>query len=406
MMQMMSLQTFDRTYSSNLTSNLRLSPLLSRETLRRLAWSTFYNDTIIDGGRYGFHTIDEKAYSIQLACDEASFLRNENVVTGPLRCNASVSANADSSNKSEEQLLDISDYLLRTAAARRRALHFAFRASHAEQTSEELTTELATIEHDMEEVINALPKEFHFNSSNMLLHRHRLITFILLHVIRHNLFIITGRAALHIYSQDNSTKADLISQIRRNRISHALPTARIVAEGLRAGIYFDPDVAVDAYVALESQDPAEYDFRDFRWAKLERLRRCTTTSTNTRPSSIKTSFSDESLLEYMTDSDTVLPSLPPLDASDVYKTHPQAASVSYPVSLGSIPTSSAKGHALPIGQGSDDYNLNQPPIPPWYGSAAEAGDGLYSLDWSWFLDELGLEYQSGDSGMSLGLLPV
>lgn len=248
-MQMMSLQTFDRTYPANLVSNLRLSPLLSCEALRRIAWSTFYVDTIVDGGRYGFHIVDEKAYRLQLPCDQAIFLGNEAVVTEPLFPMSTANTNTGTH---ECAPLDMSAYLLRTAAARRRGLHFAFRASHGEQTVEQLSAELVSLEADMVEVIAALPKRFHFNSDNMFLHRDRLITFILLHVLRHNLFIVVGRAALLVYQRDPA-KADLIPQVRRNRISHALPLAGLIREGLKESISFDPQIGVQAYVALESK---------------------------------------------------------------------------------------------------------------------------------------------------------
>ena len=247
---MMSLQTFDRTYPANFPSNLRLSPLLSCEALRRVAWCTFYADSIVDGGRYGFHIIDEKAYRLQLPCDQASFLACETVVTEPLFYNP-----ADSTQiNTERGRLDMSAYLLRTAAARRRALHFAFRASHKEETAEQLSTELTALEADIEEVITTLPKRFHFKADNMFLHRERFITFILLHVLRHNLFIVLGRAALLVYQRDPA-KADLIPQVRRNRISHALPIASLISEGLKAGVSFDPQIGVQAYVALESKIP-------------------------------------------------------------------------------------------------------------------------------------------------------
>lgn len=250
-MQMMSLQTFDRTYPANLAPNLQLPPLLSNEALRRVAWSTFYADTIVDGGRYGFHTIDEKSYRLQLPCDQASFLSNETVITEPLFYDHSTDT-ANSVESGQRTALDMSAYLLRAAAARRRALHFAFRASHKEQTAEQLSVELGALETDMEQVINALPRRFYFNSDNMFLHRDRLITFLLLHIMRHNLFIVVGRAALQVYQRD-PTKESLIPQVRKSRISHALPIAGLVAEGLKAGISFDPQIGVQAYVALESK---------------------------------------------------------------------------------------------------------------------------------------------------------
>lgn len=249
-MQMMSLQSFDRTYPEGVSSNLQLSPLLSCEALRRLAWGTFYIDSMIDGGRYGFHTVNVNSYRLQLPCDQASFLGGETVATEPLFPHKQNMQMSDSRN-SHYGSLDMSAYLIRTAAARRRALHLAFRASHQEESVETMTAQLSELEADVQEVIHGLPKRFHFNTDNVFIHRDRLTTFILLHVLRHNLFIILGRTALLIYQRD-SKKFSLMVQVRWKRISHALPIAGLVSEGLKAGIAFDAHIGVQAYVALES----------------------------------------------------------------------------------------------------------------------------------------------------------
>lgn len=247
---MMSLQTLDSTHQSRRHAHSGLSPLLSLEALRRMAWSTFYLDTIVDGGRWGFHTVDEKTFRIQLPCDQASFLANESVITEPLETNP---ISPDNTSQTTHMSLDMSAYLLRTAAMRRRALHFAFRTSYGEEPEEELAAELIDLENDVEKLIYALPKRFQFSSDNMILHRDRLATFILLHILRHNLYIILGRAALQVY-RGNQAKADLLRLVRRDRISHALPISGLVSEGLKAGISFDPQIGVHAYVSLESKD--------------------------------------------------------------------------------------------------------------------------------------------------------
>lgn len=251
-MQMMSLQTFDRNYPANQPTNARLNPLLTSEALRRVAWSTFYIDTIVDGGRYGFHIVDENSYRLQLPCDETRFLSNETVVGEPPLLNQISPSPGAAGGVVRDAHLGMSAFLLRTAAARRRALHFAFQASQKEKSVDQLTSELDTLKIDINDVITSLPTRFHFNSDNMFLHREQLTTFILLHVIRHNLFIVLGRAALQIYQRD-SAKADLITPVRQNRISHALPIAGLIAEGLKADVSFDPQIGVHAYVALESE---------------------------------------------------------------------------------------------------------------------------------------------------------
>ncbi|ETS85090.1 hypothetical protein PFICI_03115 [Pestalotiopsis fici W106-1] len=456
MMQMMSLHTFDRTYTARLPTDL--SPLLSREALRRVAWATFYADTMVDGGRFGCHVVDETALGfLQLPCDEPSFANNQERETESLFSPRGVANNMSSAN------LGISAYLLRTAATRRRALHFAFRATHREDTVEELTIELAKIESHVKDVGDSLPDHLHYNSHNRLLHQNCLTTFILLHVLRHNLFIIVDRAALQIYRRE-PVQSDLIDQARRRRIAHAFPIAELIAEGLEAGIIFDPHTGVQAYVALEilllepsrlaatdpdmdpkankfeialghllslirslaarseivyrlhieavyrllqhhwirliddndlksfqrdyrlvGQDGAEYDFREFRWAKLERVSRDVKTST-TMPR-------DEVLLE---------------SRADVEENN----HVSTSAPLIESGTSSSAAEASPAlmlqSQNYDGLNtLNQGPsisaeqYQPWLEQViAENLAQEFSLDWStWLFDGSGTPWPTGSSAM-------
>ncbi|KAF4969968.1 hypothetical protein FZEAL_10134 [Fusarium zealandicum] len=451
MMQMMSLQTFDRTYENKLASDRQLSPLLSSEALRRVAWSTFYSDSVIDGGRYGFHVVDEQTYRLQLPCERARFLGDEMVVTETLSCSPLDPSNIGL-NDVERAPLDMSAYLLRTAAARRRALHFAFRASHKEQTVDHLSADLDALKAHIQELINALPRRFQFNNNNMFLHRSRLVTFLLLHILRHNLFIVLGRASLMIYSRDPE-RADRIPQTRRDRISHALPIASLITQGLNANIAFDPQIGIHAYIALEillfepcrlaetdplvdpkapelldaisplltvirniasrseymrqlhvetvyrlthcgmshllsnidleafslyqpvGQDAAEYDFRDFRWAKVERLQR--------GASSVSNMAHDESLLEYKEDVDTSIHSAtssPKLDAIHTRGSFGQPAAevstVVEPLNLRGTP---------------DNRTALEQFTMPWHGfTETESESQGIPLDWLWLLGNEGV----------------
>ncbi|KAJ8124794.1 hypothetical protein O1611_g8847 [Lasiodiplodia mahajangana] len=367
-------------------------------------------------------------------------------------------------------------YLLRTAAVRRRALHFAFRASHGDQTPENLLLELSALEADVQNVITGLPRRFHFNADNVFLHRDRLVTFLLLHVLRHNLFIVLGRAALLIY-QNDVAHADLISQVRRKRISHALPIAGLISEGLKARISFDPQIGVHAYVALEilifeplrlaqvdqhmnpkapyfleavshlliairniakrsefvrqlyveavyrllryeyahilsevdvaafrsehqqlGEDAAEYDFRDFRWAKLERRRR-SLKPPNTRLAG------DESLLELKSDGDTGAPSAipsPRLDAMDVN------VALAPPSNTQTQPSTTPTQPCPPLQSLSfveTEIDLTQISRSWLQPNDLQNSNDVFSLDWaSWLLERGGhSEYASGDFPESIDL---
>jgi hypothetical protein len=119
----------------------------------------------------------------------------------------------------------------------------------------ELEAEASALESLIDAVIVSLPPRYHFTIDNVHLHRDCLPAFILLHLFRHNLYIILGRARLMIYQQgagDGAARSHLVPQLRRDRIARAVPMAGIVAEGLKVGANFCPQVGVQAYVALES----------------------------------------------------------------------------------------------------------------------------------------------------------
>lgn len=241
-MQMMSLQTFDRTFPDDL-SGAPLSPLLSREALRRLAWAVFYQDSMADGGNYGFQLIDVLAYRVQLPCNEQSFLGNDDVQTEPLYPRP---------HEKNPGVLGISGHLIRAAHLRRRALHLAFRVQNREAGVEELEREAMAMESQITDFVNTLPARYHFTADNTYLHQKRLPAYMVLHLLRHNLYIILGRAKLMLYKLDPRLEG-LLPGVRKERVSHALPIAGIIEEGLKYNQPLDPHTAIQAYVALESE---------------------------------------------------------------------------------------------------------------------------------------------------------
>lgn len=238
---MMQLLTFDVKYA--LDEDISPSPLLSREVLRRVAWSTFYLDSMVDGGRYGYQSINADSFRIQLPCHEDSFRKNEVVRMETLFRDG---------NLLPSNHLGISALLIRAAFMRRSALHVVFRISQRDWPPQAAEHELRVLEADVLRFFESLPVHYHFNPSNTYVHRHRLPAFITLHLLRHNLFIILGRAKLALYKTDRRYTA-LIGGVRRDRISHALPIADIVEEALKYDVALDPHVGIQAYVALESK---------------------------------------------------------------------------------------------------------------------------------------------------------
>ena len=103
---------------------------------------------------------------------------------------------------------------------------------------------------------------------------------------------------------------------------------------------------------------------------------------------------DESLLEYTVGRETATPSAAPsprLDAMDVHNALTQL------LASESAPSISSDVLGLPEIHGTNGESLPQI-SPPWWGFAeSEKADEVFSLDWSWLLDESGHPgYQTGD----------
>ncbi|RSH76711.1 uncharacterized protein EHS24_005287 [Apiotrichum porosum] len=373
MVQLMSLNTLDHTFPAKLPES-HLSPLFTYEALRRVAWSVFFQDSTLDGGRYGSSLVDLGTFRIQLPCNEQSFLGNDNSRTESIFAPPS----------EHTAMLGLSAYLIRATHLRRRALNAVFRITHHDLQVPEVQADLAAIEATVKEFVNSMPARYHFTSDNAFLHRKRLPAFLLLHLLLHKLYIIVTMMKLALYRLDPAF-SHLIPQVRHQRISHATAVSGILAEGLKQNTTFDLQAFGEAYYALEillfeprrlvatdsnadaiaaaippllallriggrrsevirvlhveavhrllrcdylplldsfdleafgseyqpGQDEAEFDFRDFRFAKIERLRSVS------RPT---WQFRDEPLLEYHPDPESGANSAvvsPRLDASHV-----------------------------------------------------------------------------------------
>ncbi|CAK7204036.1 hypothetical protein SEUCBS139899_006787 [Sporothrix eucalyptigena] len=172
MMQLMSLHTLDRNESDPVKERAEpsarqgahtLLPLLTPEALRRVAWSAFCADTINDAGRYSYHTVDDAFFSrLQLPCDNRRFLADEAVVTPPLL------ANLRPDVKQTQDVLDVSAYLVRTFAVRRRTLHVAYRIAHGLASIEQLAAELDAAEADIAQHVEAVHRLLRFDYLHLL----------------------------------------------------------------------------------------------------------------------------------------------------------------------------------------------------------------------------------------------
>lgn len=255
-MHFLSLHVFDETYPKPHT--LRLNPLLKPEALRRLAWSTLYLDTMADAGRHGVHAVSLSSYHVQLPSDETAFVRGLDAITGPLEISVStepspsMSMSGGSANHEGPTHLGVSAHLIRTVVMRRRILHYNSRLKYSTDPTSKLLDDISNLESQIRACIADLPSELAYSEETLFIHIERRTAFILLHSIRHNCFLMLALARLNVHSRENGG-LEMSKSVRRDRIRHALPVTRIVADALRLGINCDPFVYIQAYTCLESE---------------------------------------------------------------------------------------------------------------------------------------------------------
>jgi hypothetical protein len=214
--------------------------------MRRLAWSVFVLDTIADGGKFGHHVLTEDVFEIMLPCDEGPFIRDT-----PLRMPVLNTSAGDLGPGSGHAELSLSALLIRTYAVRRRILHFASRVGRTRAASAELQASVQGLQEDMDALVASLPPSLAYSDSQYYALSHQVVAFVLLHTLQYNCYIILLRAKLLVANRDPDLEY-LIPEYRTDRIARALPVARIIADGMKHRVNFDPTIGIQAYVALES----------------------------------------------------------------------------------------------------------------------------------------------------------
>jgi hypothetical protein len=133
---------------------------------------------------------------------------------------------------------------------RRRILHFTSLLQYSSESPTKMLTDLSLLEADLKLVIADLPPELTYVEENLFVHGEGRTAFVLLHMLRHNCFLLLAKARLSVCGRD-SRFAEASHHFLRDRLKHAMPISAIVADVLRLGTNCDPFVAVQAYMAME-----------------------------------------------------------------------------------------------------------------------------------------------------------
>ncbi|CAK7236122.1 hypothetical protein SEUCBS140593_009511 [Sporothrix eucalyptigena] len=399
MMQLMSLHTLDRNESDPVKERAEpsarqgahtLLPLLTPEALRRVAWSAFCADTINDAGRYSYHTVDDAFFSrLQLPCDNRRFLADEAVVTPPLL------ANLRPDVKQTQDVLDVSAYLVRTFAVRRRTLHVAYRIAHGLASIEQLAAELDAAEADIAQVRASLPQNLAWTTENIKRHQYE------------DLLLFEPRRLTDVAPWPDTESPSIVDVL-----PHLLAVLRQIAErsdfvkqlhveAVHRLLRFDylhllEKRDLDAFSSeyrVVGQGTAEYDFQDFHRARLERLQRGVRPPTDDRSSnSVLVVANDKLLLEYNVDAPHDVPENLTSDPATGTQAAPQAQDT--PMSgLPPMPDLSV----LPT------LSTGLVPQPQtWWSTAGDSNQTThdndpFALDLTWLMDESGYTgHEMGD----------
>lgn len=248
-MQFLSLHNYDEVYPQ--PHSIQLNRLLSPEALRRLAWSVYFLDCMGDAGRHGVHTVTEEGYQIQLPCDETSFVRGIEVRTESLHRPGNLPCLSPTGQSPPEGVtLGVSGHIIKTSAFRRRILHYKSRIKYMTATAQMMLEHLQNVENELKVLMAELPADLVYIEDNLYIHPERRTAFVLLHALRHNCFIMLAETRLIVCSRDPNLH-DLAYTWMRDRVRHAYPVSRIVADALRLGVVCDPFVGCLAYTGIE-----------------------------------------------------------------------------------------------------------------------------------------------------------
>ena len=254
MMQYLSLHTLDQTYAS---AKLPANPLLRAEALRRLAWYILFQDTLVDAGIIGDHLVTENTYSIQLPCDEENFEAGREVQTRPLDLGttnvfAPPQQTPQSPLPTVNPNLGMSAHLIRVALCRRRILHFNSSIEASMDSADTLMSRFNDIDSAMRDVIVALPPEFAYNKQNMARFERARMSFVQLHTLRHNCFLMLSLARINIALKQGQPDSAVYTT-RQDRIRHALAVSRIIEDVIGQNVLSELMISSQVYSCIESE---------------------------------------------------------------------------------------------------------------------------------------------------------
>ncbi|WWD00966.1 hypothetical protein V866_007904 [Kwoniella sp. B9012] len=242
------MMTFLRLHELDEWPRQTAKPLLSKESLRRLAWSVWYVDATLDGGVFGASNIHEDAFTIQLPCDDRPFLLHRQVVTEQLvpRPQSTILPG----NLPQMEPVDLAGHLIRAMAARQ---HLAQAYSRIRRR---LLTHGSVIEMSREaqvkanRLLDSLTPDLGYSRALYHIYHDRRPALVSLHVVRNNCIRHTSLLRLMVAQLTSDTETDQNKE-RQMLISNAIKLSQILGDAIDHDVSLDPQIAMHAYNAIE-----------------------------------------------------------------------------------------------------------------------------------------------------------
>lgn len=228
------MMTFLRLHTLDEHPGPHTRPLLGAESLRRLAWAVYYLDATIDGGNFGLSGLVDGALTIQLPSDERPFLLHQSTITEPLHLAP------DHPNRISLGL-GLGAHTIRAMSARQLVaqLHSRLRRGLADAGEVQIAEQRAL------RILNTLPETMRYSKSQYMVYKEQHTQLVHLHVMRNTVVRHVAHLHVHVDHQPDTARATLIEGARE--------LSGIFADALECRVVLDPQMAMHAYNALESE---------------------------------------------------------------------------------------------------------------------------------------------------------
>lgn len=224
-------------------------PLLSAESLRRLAWSVYFMDATVSGGVFGQNAIVTGCYTIQLPSEERPFLQHIHTTTEPL-------VPPSIPHNELDPPLGLGAHLIRAITARQilAGLHTQLQRRYI--PVHDVARAVDKAERRALAMLDSLPLRMAYSRSQYHVYKDQMPLLLALHVMRNtaqrHLSLLRVAAAKQI---GGPGEAD-IPIYRAQMIADAKLLSTIFKDAAELDVALDPQLAMHAYNGFESEpDP-------------------------------------------------------------------------------------------------------------------------------------------------------